>query len=138
VPDQEGVVRLHARDAFVHGQTLRYEPQPFKDTLGWWSNPADWASWTFKIPQARRYSVAIVQGCGTGSGGSEVAFAVNDRVLTASVLDTGGFQNFVHRELGEFDLGAGLQTLTVRPENKQGAAIMDLREVILRPGPTLP
>src|SRR5689334_21625962 len=42
-------ILLHSRDAAVHGKTLRYEPQPQKNTLGYWTDAADWASWDFTV-----------------------------------------------------------------------------------------
>ena len=47
-----GDVRLHAKDARVHGQTLRYEPQPNKNVLGYWTNADDWADWGFELATA--------------------------------------------------------------------------------------
>ena len=37
--DDGGAVVLHARHATVHGRTLRYEPQPHKNTVGYWTDP---------------------------------------------------------------------------------------------------
>ena len=67
-----GDVRLLARDAQVHGTKLRYEPEPFKNTLGYWTEAADSAEWTFDAPEAGRYEVEVHQGCGGNNGGSEV------------------------------------------------------------------
>jgi hypothetical protein len=54
--------------------------------------------------------------------------------LTFTVKDTGSFQNFEAREVGTIKLEtAGRHTLTVRPKTKPGVAVMDLREVVLRP-----
>jgi hypothetical protein len=126
-------ILLHARDAAVHGRTLRYEPDPHKDTLGYWTDAADWASWQFGVNHPGTYAVEILQGCGKGSGGSEVEFRSAGRVLRVTVEDTGGFQNFVPREIGEFDFDrAGTYTLEVRPVTKPGLAVMDLRQVTLR------
>src|SRR5262245_5731606 len=67
---------LHARDAKIHGTTVRYEPQPHKDTIGYWTKLEDWVSWDFHATNAGTYEVEILQGCGKGSGGSEVEFLV--------------------------------------------------------------
>ncbi len=128
-----GPILLHARDAKVHGTVLRYEPQPFKNTLGWWSNPSDWAEWRVAIPRNGRYRVDFVQGCGTGSGGSEVEFVLGETRFTTLIVETGGFQNFQRRTLGEAELKAGPLTLTVKPLRKPGVAVMDLPEVYLVP-----
>jgi arylsulfatase A-like enzyme len=129
----EGPIVLHSRDAFVHSTVLRYEPQPFKNTLGWWGRPEDWAEWIFDLPKAGRYSVEILQGCGKGSGGSEVAFTVAEQRLVTTVIDTGHFQNFTNRTLGEVMLPPGRHSLKVQPLRKPGGAVMDLRQIVLHP-----
>lgn len=131
----DGVVRLHARDAFVHATVLRYEPQPFKNTLGWWTRPEDWASWQFTVDRPGRYRLDARHGCGNGSGGSLVEFRLAGQTLSLAVQETGGFQNFTNRTLGEVDLLAGTHTLEVRPVRKPALAVMDLQEVVLAPTP---
>jgi arylsulfatase A len=127
----DGSVLLHARDAVVQGQNLRYEPQPHKDTLGFWTRVEDWARWDFELAAPGRFIVEALQGCGKGSGGAAVAFAVGDARLMMTVEDTGHFQNFVRREIGELRLPAGRHSLSVRPQTRPGVAVMDLREVRL-------
>lgn len=129
----QGDIRLLAKDARVHGEKLRYEPQPQKNTLGFWTNPADWADWDFDVKTPGRYEVEITQGCGKGSGGAEVAVSVAGTELKFTVQDTGHFQNFIQRTIGEVELPAGKQTLAVKPQTKPGGAVMDLRRVVLRP-----
>jgi hypothetical protein len=134
-PAADGRIVLHARDAVVHGRTLRYEPQPNKNTVGYWTDPADWVSWQFDVTKPGAYSVTILQGCGKGSGGSTVAFSVDEKQsLSVTVQDTGHFQNFVAREIGQFRFDQpGTYTLSVKPTHKPGLAVMDLREVTLTP-----
>jgi len=74
-----------------------------------------------------------LQGCGKGSGGAEVELAVGAESLTFQVKDTGGFQSFEAREVGSLNVGAGRQTLTVKAKTKPGGAVMDLRQVVLKP-----
>jgi arylsulfatase A len=133
VQSADGVIILHAKDVTVHGANVRYEPKPEKNTVGYWSKMEDWVSWEFEVVKAGKFAVEVLQGCGKGSGGAEVAFAVGEQVLTLTVEDTGGFQNFVPRTLGTLALGAGKYTLTVKPKTKPGGAVMDLRQVTLRP-----
>ncbi len=129
----DGSIHLHASDAFVHGAVLRYEPQPFKNTLGWWTRPEDWVEWTFDVATPGPYRLEFLHGCGTGSGGSEVRFSIGDAARTTTIQETGGFQNFTNTILGEWELTAGLHALKVVPVRKPALAVMDLREVVLRP-----
>jgi arylsulfatase A-like enzyme len=128
-----GDIRLHARDARVHGETLRYEPQPNKNVLGFWTNSADWADWEFEIKTPGRYEVEVLQGCGRGSGGAEVAVTIDDQTLKFTVEETGHFQHMILRTIGEIELTAGTHVLAVKPQTKPGAAVMDLRRIVLRP-----
>jgi arylsulfatase A len=130
-----GDIRLHAQDARVHGHTLRYESQPYKNVLGYWTNPEDWADWNFEVKTAGAYEVEIQQGCGKGSGGAEVAVDIDDQTLSFTVQDTGHFQNMIQRLIGEVKLAKGTHSLAVKPRTKPGAAVMDLRRVVLRPAP---
>ena len=129
-----GAVILHARDAKVTGARLRYENPPHKDTLGFWVDKNDWAQWTFDVPTAGKFDVEVLQACGKGSGGAEVELAVGNQKQTFTVKDTGGFQAFEAREVGTFILEkAGRQALTVKAKTKPGAAVMDLRQIVLKP-----
>ena len=125
------LIFLEARDAQVKATKMKYEEPPLKDTLGFWVNAADTASWTFQAPKAGTYRVTVLQGCGKGNGGSVVALDTQQGSCEFTVEETGHFQRFVPREVGKLKLVAGENTLTVRPVKKAKAAVMDLRRVIL-------
>jgi arylsulfatase A-like enzyme len=128
-----GDIRLHARDAHTHGENLRYEPQPNKNVLGYWTDAVDWAEWEFEVLAPGKYEVEVQQGCGQGSGGARVAVIVNRQTLTFTVQETGHFQQMILLPIGEVGLTAGKHTLAVKPQTKPGAAVMDLRRIVLRP-----
>ena len=128
-----GDIRLFAKDATVHGTQARYEDASFKNVIGFWTKPEDWVSWDFDVAKAGRYEVEIQQGC--NGGGSEVAIEVAGQTLTFLVENTGHFQQMILRTIGAVDLPAGKQTLVVKPRDKKGGAVMDLRRVVLRPVP---
>jgi arylsulfatase A-like enzyme len=125
------LIFLEARDAQVKATKMKYEEPPQKDTLGFWVNAEDTASWTFQAPKAGTYRVTVLQGCGKGNGGSVVALDTQQGSCEFTVEETGHFQRFVPREVGKLTLVAGANTLTVRPVKKAKAAVMDLRRVIL-------
>jgi len=130
-----GDIRLHAKDARVHAKNMRYEPQANKNVLGFWTLVADWADWEFNVEKAGFYEIEIQQGCGNGSGGAEVAVEIGGETLTFVVQETGHFQHMISRTIGQVQLFAGNQTLTIKPQTKPGAAVMDIRRVVLRPLP---
>ena len=134
VQADDGTVLLHARDVTIHGTTVRYEAQPNKNTVGYWTKADDWISWDLEVTKPGKFSVEILQGCGKGSGGAEVEFAVGEQTLKVKVEETGGFQNFVARDIGAYTLDKpGKYTLTVKPKTKPGPAVMDLRQITLKP-----
>ncbi|RLS74220.1 MAG: sulfatase [Planctomycetota bacterium] len=128
---RNGFIRLLARDATVSGEKLCYEPQPEKDTLGYWVNAADRAWWDFRLNEPGRYRVTVLQGCGAGQGGSTVELNTGVAGLEFTVEETGHFQRFVPRDVGTLDLPAGNVRLVVTPLEKKAAAVMDLRSVTL-------
>ncbi|MEN9283361.1 MAG: hypothetical protein RLZZ179_854 [Verrucomicrobiota bacterium] len=139
-----GKVVLHAvRAAVKEGSRLQYEPPQNKNTLGFWTDPADTASWQFELHSPGLFSIALTQGCGKGSGGADVELAfealdppsdIRPEPLRFTVEDTGHFQNFRERQLGSRDLSTAKRwKLTVKPLSKPGVAVMDLQRIVLEP-----
>lgn len=132
-PLDDGSLTLHAKDARVDGVTLRYEPDPKKNCLGFWSNPNDRAQWLVQAP-AGEYDIEIHQDCGKDQGGSEVDVRVGGLSHRFIVEDTGHFQNFKPRIIGRVKLDdAGAHSLKIVPVTKAKGAIMDVRQIRLIP-----
>jgi hypothetical protein len=130
----DGSIVLHSsRATLPEGQRMLYEPQEKKNTLGYWTNPKDFGQWKFLVEKPGTFDVEVLQGCGKGSGGSEVAVSVGKEQVKFTVEDTGHFQNFKARVIGRIKLAVGEQLLEVRPQTKPGAAVMDLRQIRLIP-----
>ncbi len=132
--DNDGVISLPAKFARTHGEKLRFEPQPHKNTVGYWTVEKDFAEWHLKVNAAAKYDVEIFQGCGKGHGGSDIEIRVGDQKVALQVQDTGHFQNFLWRSMGQLELPAGddivLKLVAVK---KAGGAVMDCREIRLIP-----
>lgn len=134
VAANDGNVFLRACQAEVHGKNLRYEPQPHKNTVGYWSVAEDYADWHCEVPADGMYEVDILQGCGGGHGGSSVEVRVQDHTLPLTVVETGHFQNFIWKSLGSLALTKSADTVvTVRCLKKQAGAVMDVRALRLTP-----
>ena len=113
--DAGGLITLHARDATTHSVMMRYEPATNKNCLGYWVNPSDWADWEFTVAQPGTFEVEVWQGCGKGQGGSDVAVEVSGQRFDFIVEETGHFQIFLPRRIGQAHFAtAGQQTLSVR------------------------
>lgn len=130
----DGTVHLHAKSATTYAEKMRYEPKQEKNCLGFWVNENDWAEWEFEISSPGEFEVKIVQGCGTGNGGSDVNVLINDETLSFKVVETGGFQNWKEVPIGKVKLDlAGQHKLAIKPVNKAGKAVMDIQKLVLTP-----
>ena len=133
-PDASHHIFLPAKLAQTVGENLRFEPQPHKNTVGYWSNLKDTAHWQFQVEQPGVYEVDILQGCGKGHGGSQVELQIENQTLSFDVQETGHFQNFIWRTLGQVTLSRAEKTsLAVVPQKKPGGAVMDVRAIRLVP-----
>ncbi|BCU75361.1 hypothetical protein llg_00760 [Luteolibacter sp. LG18] len=129
-----GRIMLHSSTAKATGEKLHYEEAEKKNTLGFWVNPADWASWSFQVDRPGTFEIHVWQGCGKDQGGSEVTVTSAGQTATFTVEDTGHFQNFKERIVGKVTYKEpGPQTLEVRVKSKAASAVMDLRQIILVP-----
>ncbi len=136
-PTADGSVMLPADQAYTHGKNLRFEPQPFKNTVGYWTDANDHVIWKLQVDQPGEYSVAILQGCGAGQGGSDAKIElIREEVVEAelqfSVEETGHFQNFRWRTLGNIHLSApGDYELKLSALRIANAALLDVRAIHL-------
>ena len=134
VQEASGEIVLPAHGATTHSVMMRFEPAPHKNCLGYWVNPGDWANWEFTVTRPGLFSIELWQGCGKGQGGSEVALDVAGERFTFQVEETGHFQSFLPRHIGQINLRqAGRYQVALRPLRKQASAIMDVRQVRLIP-----
>src|ERR1041384_3617076 len=112
----DGIILLHASEAIVHGKNLRFEPQPNKNTLGYWTLPTDWAEWKFTVDRPGVFDLEVWQGCGKGNGGSDVRVEVAGQNFDFVVDETGHFQSFIPRQLGRVHITkAGEFHLAMKP-----------------------
>jgi hypothetical protein len=135
---EDGSILLHGSTAEVHGTRLRWEPQEKKRTLGFWTKAEDYAEWKVAVEASGAYDIEVLQGCGTGQGGSEMAVTLDPGVDAAQTIrfvveDTGGFQAFRPRTIGRVTLTAGDHVLRIKPEQIAKQAACDIRQIRLVP-----
>ncbi len=141
--DERAIV-LPGREAKIHGTRLRYEPEAHKQTLGFWTQAADAAEWTFSVPRQGEYEIEVLQGCGAGQGGSTMRITVDGgrdgapEPIDFAVEETGHFQAFTPRAVGRVTLAAGPHGIRVQPKTIAKAACCDIREVRLVPVVAIP
>ena len=131
IAQKDGSFVLGAKDATTWSENMRYEPKPQKNCLGFWTDEKDFADWEFVTDKTATYKVEVTYGCGGGNHGSDVAIEVADQRMIFAVEDTGGFQNWKTIDLGNIELAEGRQILAVRPQNRTGKAVLDIKQVKL-------
>ncbi len=130
----DGTIELLAKSATTYAEALRYEPKPEKDCLGFWKHPEDWAEWVFDVSAPGKFEVVLHYGSGAGNNGSRAAVLLNEHTFEFAVEDTGGFQNWREVKLGTVELKTkGESKLAIVPLELKGAALMDVKKVVLNP-----
>ena len=135
----DGTLMLHACQATTSGEKLRFEPQPYKNTVGYWTIPTDVATWKLYVDRPGEFNVGILQGCGKDQGGSEGEMIItsgqgSSTKLDFTTVDTGHFQNFIWRDLGTIRMDQpGEYDLMIKPKRIAKAALMDVRLLHLSP-----
>ena len=134
----DGSFYLPAHFAKTYGEKVRYEPQTYKNTVGFWVGKKDQAVWKIQLDRPGRFNVAVLQGCGKGHGGSlaTMSFASPVKDITPTidfeVVETGHWQNFRWVQLGEIELRhKGEVEVAVAPKQIKKAALMDIRAIHL-------
>ncbi|MCK5805244.1 MAG: alpha-L-fucosidase [Lentisphaeria bacterium] len=135
-PSRRGVVRLPALYGLIdgtHGQRIRYETEDGVVHIGNWIRLPDTASWTFTLPAAGVYRLALNMRVASGQGGSEIGVSINgsDEETVFKVYSTGGV--FGSRCVATLDLPEGEVTLRLKPASIRREKVLDLRAVALRP-----
>jgi hypothetical protein len=128
--EYDGSVTLPASEARVHGSDLRYETGHQRDNLGFWTNPADWAEWTFQITKPGRFEVAA-EIATLDKASLEVS--VGDSKTAGPVIVTRDYGKFKVTKLGTVEIPSpGKVTLAVRPV-KEGWHPPNLKVIRLKP-----
>ena len=136
-PTGDSSIMLHAYQAKTFGEKLLFEPQWYKNTVGYWVVETDYAAWDLKIDQSGTYSVAMLQGCGKGQGGSDAVVTLRQNndlkaELPFQTIDTGHFQNFRWNHLGTIDvMGTGQYELRIDAKRIAKVALFDVRAIHL-------
>lgn len=137
----DGSILLPACMAVTMGEKIRYEPQTFKNTVGYWAGKQDSCEWKFESARTGTFNVEVLQGCGAGQGGSRAKLWLTSSESAAplefEVLETGNFQNFQWRHLGTIDIASsGVHSLKIEPIEIKHTALVDIRAVELIPVPS--
>jgi alpha-L-fucosidase len=108
----DGSITLPAADADLSGG-LQYESGNGKDNIGYWTDPGDYASWTFKVNQPGKFQATVVTAA---VGQSNYQILIGDQKISGVAPNTGDYANFQSTRLdGTLEISApGEVTLTVK------------------------
>jgi len=139
--DSTHAIRLVAAESKTHGTRIRYEPETYKNVVGYWTEVDDWVEWEFDSSIEGAVEVQIHCGCGTGNGGSDVDVIIetegsDPQTLPWKVRTTGHFQNIIIEPVGRVAIHKGKGRVMVKPKKKSAAAVCDIRQILLIPVPT--
>ena len=134
----DGTLTLRCSQGRTVGEKLRFEPQPHKNTIGYWAVATDTVSWPIVISQPGPFNVGVLQGAGDNGGGTaRIALLANDKVVDSiefKVVLTRHFQNFIWKHAGILEAKeAGQYTLKIEAAKIDNVALMDVRQVHLSP-----
>jgi hypothetical protein len=122
---------LEGPKARLSGKNNRVEDNSH---IGYWTNPADTASWDMEVPAPGKYAVKILYSCLGSFSGSDVDLKVGDKQLTAAVLPTKGWKEFELMSMGVIQLDeVGTTTCTVGFGERRKKALFNLKSVIFMP-----
>ncbi len=130
----DGMIELLARDADVVGLTARYEFVDGKDDIGYWTNPADYVRWTFKVNKTGTFDIHITYASDRGAAGCEYIIETDGQQVGGTVKETGSWTNYVTENIGRLSISkTGVCTLDVKVKKMSSWAVMSLQSVKLAP-----
>ena len=136
----DGTLTLRCSQGRTVGEKLRFEPQPHKNTIGYWAVAEDSVSWPVKISKPGRFNVALLQGASSKGGGvARISVLAGKNVVDSiehKVEVAGHFQNFVWKHSDSITITEpGDYYLRIEAVEKPNVALMDVRQVHLSPNP---
>lgn len=127
--DDSGTAK--AEHAAIHGSGAQYESGSNRDCIGVWNSVDAWVSWTAVVKKSGKYTVTALQSM-AGEPGSKYKVSIAGSELTGEVKSTGDWGEFVPVEVGTVEIKEpGTYTLAVKPIEKAGTYIMNLRGITL-------
>ncbi len=126
----DGSITLPAAEARLHGNTFRYESGGPLDDIGYWTDPADWADWEFKVHTSGKFTVSAIIAAPV-SGSFDIV-AGKQSIRCASPV-TANYVDFQPVTLGVLEIPTpGQATLAVRPV-REGWQPMNVKSIKLTP-----
>lgn len=123
-------IELTATDATIHGSAQFEQP---KHCIGYWTDTSCWVNWDLEMTKKGSYNVDVSYACPADSAGSTYEVSLNAQKVSGTVDSTGAWETFKTVRIGTVTIDKpGKISLEVRPTNKPGLAVMNLRSITLR------
>ncbi|HSG70463.1 MAG TPA: hypothetical protein VLA12_08615 [Planctomycetaceae bacterium] len=131
----DGRIFFTAADSKVEGSIAKLESHPGNDRIGFWTNLDDRVVWDYEATRPGTYSAEITYSL-DGESESEVNLEFGESTLSKKLRGTGSWYRYRTLEVGTIKIPAqGNYSLAVSGTRKTGAALMNLKSVVLRPAP---
>ncbi|MEP4807767.1 MAG: hypothetical protein ABJ118_04215, partial [Luteolibacter sp.] len=102
--------------------------------IGFWTDPADSATWNLDIPAPGKYTVKLLYSCDKRYAGSTAELKVGNKTITAKVPATKNWDTFELMEMGVLDLNqVGTTPCTLGFGDEPKKALFNLKLVLLVP-----
>jgi len=108
MPDTRGRLTFSADDATLHGKTLRLEDKNGTSCIGFWEDAGESVSWNAQFAKPGRYKVSATTA--TLFEDANFVVEVGGVALAAVAPNTGAWENFEARDLGEVEIKSPGQT----------------------------
>ncbi|QEH36969.1 hypothetical protein OJF2_55540 [Aquisphaera giovannonii] len=130
-PSKDGAIRLAAEDAEIYGDRLVFEQS--HSNLGFWMAANDRAAWTIEVARPGRYDVWLDAACADSSAGDVLEIDLGRQQVLHQMTGTGSWDRFERVRIGELALPPGRCRVEARAASAPRNAVMDLRDIELRP-----
>ncbi len=128
--DSRGNLNLYAKDAELHGDSLKLEEQRGTADIGYWDDASSWVSWRGHLTKPGKYKVSAI--IAAANGPAQFVVQVGDQTLSASVPATGDWGKFVSTDLGTVSLSDSAEiTVSVRAKDEASWKAINLNSVQL-------
>ena len=131
-PEKDGSISLIPVAAVLHGTQIRAIVEQNRDVIGYWSDPADYVSWTVLVFCAASYRVEAEYS--TGDGPTAFDLILSNQRLTSGPVTTAGYQDYKTASFGIVRFPhAGRYEIIVRAHDPAVWKPLNIRTISLSP-----
>ena len=134
-PDQRGIIRLDAEDAFPDGDTLRREklgPRG-RTTWGSWKDWDDALEWAISVDTPGRWHVRLTIACPRRQAGTPIRLTVGEQAIDGRVERTDSWEDFRQFDLGVVEITEiGEAVVRLEPTGRPRDAVANVLGIELR------